>query len=167
MSDGPIANYTYSPWMNKPGTKLGFSAVGPGWTTILESLDELMVNTIEHAVQHGTVVKEKYREAGNTADAKIVVGQIKEKFGGLRVYIDSMEGISDRLQERIHGAVNMAEYMAYKTCEKCGSMDGVDTRNKKDTKAGRTLTLCGVCHEERDNLPPDQWFEFGNGDKTV
>lgn len=161
MSDGPIENYTYSPWGDRPGTKLGYSAVGPGWTEILKSLDSLMVNTIKYAVRNATLAREEFRQEGNTADAKIVVGQIKEKFGGLRVYIDSMEGISERCQNEIHGAVQMAEYMCYKTCEKCGSMKDVETRCKKDSKRGRTLTLCGECHNERDN---SDVFAIGNGD---
>ena len=166
MSDGPIENYEYSPYLNRPGTKLGFSAVGPGWTPILESLDSLMVGSVAHAVQHATVVKEEYRDKQCEADASITILQIKEKFGGLRVYWTG-EGLGDRIWNQVSGAVNMAEAMAHKTCEKCGSLDGTATRNRKSEKYGRILTLCGSCHDERDNLAPGQWFEFGNGDKTV
>ena len=57
----------------------------------------------------------------------------------------------------------MAEYMCYKTCEKCGSTKDVETRVKNNSKWGRTLTLCGECHAERDN---SEVFDMGNGDKV-
>ena len=166
MSDGPIENYTYAPFANRPGTELGYSAVGPGWTTILKALDGIMVGSVAHAVQHATVVKEEYRDKQCEADASIIILQIKEKFGGLRVYWTG-SGLGDRIWNQVGGAVTMAESMSYKTCEKCGSTKGVDTRKRNSAAGGRTLTLCEVCHEERDNLSPGEWFEFGNGDKTV
>jgi hypothetical protein len=166
MSDGPIENYTYSPFVNRPGDKLGYSAVGPGWTTILKVLDGIMVSSVAHAVQHATVVKEEYKDKQCEADASINILQIKEKFGGLRVYWMA-EGLGDRIWNQVGGAVTMAESMSYQTCEKCGSSKGADTRNQKGQKYGRILTLCEVCHDERDNIPPGEWFEFGNGDKTI
>ena len=42
------------------------------------------------------------------------VAQIKEKFGGLRFYIDGGD-------EFAHGAIQMAESWASRTCEKCGA----------------------------------------------
>jgi hypothetical protein len=150
MSNGPVENYTYSPWLDRPGKKLGYSAVGPGWRTILECLDGIMVNTIENAVANATKAREEYRKEGNSADAAIVVGQIKEKFGGLRVYLDSMTGICESSQNEVYGAIRQAEAMSYRMCEKCGSMDGVETRVKKGAKFGWSLTMCAEHHKERD-----------------
>lgn len=57
-------------------------------------------------------------------DFRIV--QIKEKFGGLRVY---WEGVDDKeLRKEVMDLVQLAEELSYKTCEKCGSMDGVETK---------------------------------------
>ena len=165
MGDGPIENYTYAPCLNRPGTKLGFSAVGPGWTPILRALDALMVSSIARAVQHATVVKEEYRDKQCEADASIALLQIKEKFGGLRVYWQG-NGLGDRIWNQVDGAVSMAEYMAYKTCERCGSMEEVETRPRADAKFSRTLTLCGSCHEDRDNEEGKVPFDMGNGDKV-
>ncbi len=165
MSDGPIENYTYSPWSDRPGTKLGFSAVGPGWTSILKVLDALMVSSVAHAVQHATVVKEEYRDKECNADASISILQIKEKFGGLRVYWQG-SGLGDRIWNQVSGSVNMAEGMAYQTCERCGSMEEVENRPRAGAKYSRTLTLCGSCHEDRDNEDGKVPFEMGNGDKV-
>jgi hypothetical protein len=166
--DGPVENYTYKPYRDRPGTKEGYSAVGPGWETILKCLDSTLKNYLENVISNATVAREEYREEGNTGEPKIMIGQIKEKFGGLRVYPDCIEGMSDRYRERVWGAINMAESMSYNMCEKCGSTTGVETRGPAGKKfGGRVLTLCAVHHEERENLPAGAWFEFGNGDKTV
>jgi hypothetical protein len=166
MSNGPIENYIYAPYRDQPGKTLGYSAVGPGWTKLLEALDSYMVSSIAHAVQHATVVKEEYRDKQCKEDASIVLLQIKEKFGGLRVYWKG-EGLGDRIWNQVGGATQLTEMLSYQTCEKCGSMEGAETRNKKDAKYGRILTLCESCHKERDNLAPAERFEFGNGDWTA
>ena len=41
------------------------------------------------------------------------VQQIKEKFGGLRIYLSNED-------DYIHGIINMAEAIAVRTCEVCG-----------------------------------------------
>ena len=64
------------------------------------------------------------------------VQQIKEKFGGLRIYLS----IED---EYIHGIINMAEAMAVRTCEVCGA--------KGTMRGGSWLkTLCDEHHKERE-----------------
>jgi hypothetical protein len=168
MSDGPIANYIYnSGYPDAADKKLGYAAVGPGWAILLETLDSIMVSSIAHAIQHATVVKEEYRDKQCKTDASIKILQVKEKFGGLRVYWQG-EGLGDRIWNQVGGAAHMTEALSYKTCEKCGSMEGAETRKKKDMKlGGRVLTLCESCHKERDNLGPADRFEFGNGDWTV
>ena len=150
MANGPVANYVYKPWRDRPGKPLGFSAVGPGWRSILDALDSMIANTLENA----------------KVKCEFEVVQIKEKFGGLRVYWSS-EGLDERSFHLITGATRMAENMSYRTCEKCGSHAGAETRMRGGQKYSRTLTLCAKCHEERDNLPTGERFEFGNGDWTA
>jgi hypothetical protein len=163
MSNGPIANYIYM--ARSGGRPLGYNAVGPGWKHLLELLDGIMVQTIENAVSNATVALPEYRDAENTAEATVKVLQIKEKFGGLRVYFET-DGMSRRFTEYLNGAASFAMGMSLQTCEKCGSRQGAETRKKKEAKYGRVLSLCEGCHEERDHLPEGQWFELGNGDKT-
>lgn len=166
MSDGPIANYVFNSGYPDAADKLlGYTAVGPGWTSILKVLDALMVSSVAHAVQHATVVKEEYRDKECKADASISILQIKEKFGGLRVYWQG-SGLGDRIWNQVNGSVNMAEGMAYQMCERCGSMEEVENRPRVNTKFSRTLTLCGSCHEDRDNEEGKVPFEMGNGDKV-
>ncbi len=166
MSNGPIANYVFnSGYPDSVDKQLGYTAVGPGWTQLLETLDSIMVSSIAHAVQHATVVKEEYRDKQCKVDASIKILQIKEKFGGLRVYWQG-EGLGDRIWNQVSGAANMAEAMAYKTCERCGSMKEVETRRRVNAKFSRTLTLCEDCHEDRDNEEGRVLFDMGNGDKV-
>ena len=148
MGDGPIANYEYKPFKSRPGKKLGFDAVGPGWKPILEALDSQMKGAIRHAVQHATVVKPEYRDEECRADASIEVFQVKEKFGGLRVYWGG-EGLSSRINAELSGATAMAEAMSYKTCEDCGSAAS-DTRAAKSGVGVWVRTLCEDCHVKRD-----------------
>lgn len=150
MSNGPVANYTFKPWRDHPGKVLGFTAVGPGWTPILEVVDGIMKWAIE--------------SPDSTDDASIKVVQIKEKFGGLRIYWES-EGLGEKLRSEVYGATLMAEAMSLRTCEKCGSFEGARTCTRRNAQwyGGRTLTLCTSCHEERNN---SEVFEIGNGDKV-
>ncbi len=154
MSDGPVANYTYTPWQDKPGTKVGFDAVGPGWKPLLEAVDEIMEWAIETVRINSKCAK---RSLGCTDDASIKVLQIKEKFGGLRIYWSS-QGLGEKLKNQVYGATTMAETMSFKMCERCGSFQGVETRIKKVAMPGWTLTLCGSCHEERDT---NEAFQMG------
>jgi hypothetical protein len=60
--------------------------------------------------------------------------QIKEKFGGLRVYYYGGN-------EYTRGLVGMAESWSYNTCEKCGE------KGKPDKK-GWIMTLCDNCKKD-------------------
>lgn len=64
------------------------------------------------------------------------VSQVKEKFGGLRIYADTAD---DKGQDLILAA----EDMSYFICEDCGTTDDVET------KGGWIRTLCSQCREKR------------------
>jgi len=70
-------------------------------------------------------------------DPDVQAAQVKEKFGGLRFYID---GGSDK----VHKLIEEAEEESYKTCEGCGTKENVS-----QTKTGWVKTLCDKCKEER------------------
>lgn len=66
--------------------------------------------------------------------------QIKEKFGGLRVYLgEETQEMSD--------LVSKAEIEASKTCEDCGSKKSV----KAKSPTGWIMTLCSKCWKEIEN----------------
>lgn len=48
-----------------------------------------------------------------TGDRVPVAEQVKEKFGGLRFYVD-------RASEELHNIINRFEDLSYKVCETCG-----------------------------------------------
>lgn len=69
-------------------------------------------------------------------DDKIEILQIKEKFGGLRIYTSFSTPELDQL-------INDAEEQSFKTCEYCGS-----TKNVSQT-TGWIKTLCRKCMREK------------------
>jgi len=63
--------------------------------------------------------------------------QIKEKFGGLRVYLSTETDEMDDL-------ISKAEDLSYKTCETCGEDGECNTE-------GWLITLCEKCREEYES----------------
>jgi NADH pyrophosphatase NudC (nudix superfamily) len=63
--------------------------------------------------------------------------QIKEKFGGLRIYWDGGD-------EHVAGVIRMAEEMSYKLCERCGNKG-------QPNKQGWVVTLCDNCRGSADS----------------
>ena len=76
-----------------PIKSAGFFSVGPGWLGIIKRL-------IEDLIELGW-------------DKEIC--QVKEKFGGLRFYINTGS-------EEIWNRIRLAESASYITCEKCGEL---------------------------------------------
>jgi hypothetical protein len=81
-----------------------------------------------------------------------VAVQVKEKFGGLRFYI---EGIDKSVAEEVYAAIGEAEAKSYKTCEGCGEPG--ETRGQ-----GWIITMCDKCWDKRQSN-----LEIKNSDKTV
>ena len=93
---------------------------GNGWLPLLEKLF-IKMNKI--------VKKEKLK------DFRVI--QVKEKYGGARIYCNcSTNEIEDLIEK--------TEEESYKTCELCGSKNNV-TQTK-----GWISSLCGKCLEERN-----------------
>ena len=63
--------------------------------------------------------------------------QIKEKFGGLRIYYSGGDSY-------ISGAISMASEMSYKICEVCGN-------SGKPNKGGWIVTLCENCRTDTNS----------------
>lgn len=66
------------------------------------------------------------------------ISQVKEKFGGLRFYINSASN-------EIHNRITVAENLSYKVCEKCGEP------GELRTDIGWYLTLCDTHYTESKN----------------
>ena len=65
------------------------------------------------------------------------VGQIKEKFGGLRFYLNTSSS------NKVRVLIDDAENKSFKTCEICGEP------GKIDSVKGWLLTLCPKCTAKR------------------
>jgi hypothetical protein len=65
--------------------------------------------------------------------------QIKEKFGGLRIYVPLNEEIHELAGRIIHTILNYAESQSFYTCEVCGSYG-------QRRKGPWVRTLCEECH---------------------
>lgn len=77
---------------------------------------------------------------------QIRAAQVKEKFGTLRFYHESMPGGTP---ERARGAISLAEELSGYICEECGT-PGAAT---KDTR-GWLSTKCAKCAMSTEDLDP-------------
>lgn len=98
--------------------RLGFD-VGPGWIPVLDHLCSVIDFHLErHPVD------------------RFDVEQVKEKFGGLRFYVQGAD-------EFIRGAISMAEVVCSATCESCG-------RPGQGRSGGWIVTMCDPCWQRRE-----------------
>ena len=65
----------------------------------------------------------------------VEISQIKEKFGGLRFYIDYGT-------DEVFDLISKAEQESFKICEGCGTKENVTT------EGGWILTLCKTCRKK-------------------
>jgi len=79
--------------------------VGDGWYELLDQLSATFEEAISDAVAQGMPIFECPR-----------AGQIKEKFGQLRVYVGGHKGLNPSVVEEIANA----ERKSSETCESCG-----------------------------------------------
>lgn len=92
---------------------------GNGWYQILHDLSETIEKTLEKL---------------EPASLPTYVSQVKEKFGGLQVYLESSQGSIDELDE-LEEAIAKTNTLSYKTCEVCGDPG-------KLRKGSWLMTLC-------------------------
>jgi hypothetical protein len=85
-------------------TKPGYPAVGDGWRDLVEKAVARMAAAI-----------------AGLPGASLKVVQAKEKFGTLRVYLDSRRGLSNAVNALIDEAIALAEARSACTCETCGN----------------------------------------------
>lgn len=76
--------------------------------------------------------------------------QVKEKFGGLRFYVD--EPLLPELQEEFEPYwknITQAESQSYKTCERCGLFDENNCNVATKSSNGWIKTLCEECRKPK------------------
>lgn len=107
--------------------RLGGFAIGPGWYHIVEALCDTIAWHLKN-------LKDDVRP-----DFKVV--QVKEKFAGLRFYVDNADAA-------INGMIYMAENWADKSCEVCGNRG-----TRRNT--GGLRVLCDEHAERTENEDPN------------
>ena len=149
------------------GAESAYWACGPGWDDPLERLSYKL-----EALNVQLYDRWKVR---------VVVAQVKEKFGTLRFYFDCLvDGNDEPTREQVvllHYAediaaayVHKAEEECYGLCEECGTSIGIEESPRCCT-LGWFRYLCRDCamrHEE--GTPPAQYEmngKFYDGDKEI
>lgn len=114
-------------------------SIDAGWHQIVYSLSD---NIYSHVKANNN--RREFLLKDNPYNIKIpdemefpTVAQIKEKFGGLRFYLDGPH------DDYIEGLITMAESCSYHTCEVCGNPG-------KARKDGWIKVLCDEHHKERE-----------------
>jgi hypothetical protein len=110
----------------------GYPSVEDGWQSIIEKAFRRIDEAVAGARR-------------NNPAASVHVKQIKEKLGGLRIYIDSV-GLPAETEAAVQEAIDLAEARASCTCEICGSPGVLHDR------AGWYLTRCER-HAEGEPVP--------------
>lgn len=64
------------------------------------------------------------RGINRQGEPQVVASQVKEKFGGLRFYVDSASDCQQTM-------ISFAEALSYRICEECGSPGTLDDRNRR------------------------------------
>jgi hypothetical protein len=109
--------------------------VGNGWYELLSSV-------CWRIFQHEKNIEDRKRILADQPEKikaeleyfPVKFDQIKEKYGGLRIYFTGGDDYVD-------GIVSMAEEYSYKVCEVCGN-------SGKPNKGGWITTLCESCREK-------------------
>ena len=107
---------------------------GDGWYTLIEELAKDIQYHVDHQNESYTYKVERGEaKEEDRPDYQVRAVQVKQKFGGLRFYIN-------RGCEYIDGMIAFAESMSYKICEHCGNAG-------KTGGDGWIYTFCDPCRE--------------------
>jgi hypothetical protein len=96
-------------------------------------------------------------------DPDYKIAQIKEKFGGLRYYIDNSPFINEDLLFAVRAITERAETIAASTCEECG----INTNVHTSKFSGWIHTLCYRCDLQFAKTILSTQKEHSVGDKRV
>lgn len=107
--------------------------VGPGWLPLLDKLCSGIENELNSLPVF--LLPEKHKDFG--------IGQVKEKFGGLRFYLDT---VPDEIRDNVYKLIGDAESESYKVCEECSAPG-------RAQGTGWIRTLCDDCQEKLEQDP--------------
>jgi hypothetical protein len=138
---------------------------GDGWYNIIDILCGLLTNDYRSAQSRYDFIKDKVdqpqwegskkivtQEMIDVAKAKLdeetlkvpVASQVKEKFGGLRFYVQAAT-------DKHYSYISFAESMSYRTCEECGAPG-------KTYTDGWHRTMCDI-HAAMDGREEEYEYE--------
>lgn len=123
---------------------ISYMAIGDGWIGIIDALCEAICADYDNAVRIKQLTLEDKDTVDDALERKIAQHreelpsfiQIKEKFGGLRIYVQDAK-------PEVQSYITFAESMSYRVCEECGAPG--EPRNDSWSK-----TLCDMHHRERN-----------------
>lgn len=87
---------------------------GDGWFTLIDTLCKSI----------RCHMKNYNRGKADEDTLQVKVLQVKEKFGGLRFYVESAD-------EYVYGLIDLAESMSYEICEYCGGTEDVQRTDQR------------------------------------
>ena len=97
---------------------------GDGWFNIIDALCRNINAHVNHKRhQHRDMSDDQFAE-----EHGVVAVQVKEKWGGLRFYVNGSD-------DYVRGLIDMAEAISFRTCETCGDAG-------MPRKGGWVRTLC-------------------------
>jgi len=105
--------------------QLAIDSVGPGWTPLIEEVYDRKPDTID-------------------------IVQVKEKFGGLRVYFEPWN-------EEYYNIIMRVENKSYQLCEECGKPGEIDS----DADFIWMRTLCPTHKKARRERKSLTWYGSG------
>lgn len=112
--------FKYAKEKSDPIMPMAFGcSCGDGWYSIINHLCKMIQNDVNRNDR-----------------TQVVAVQVKEKFGGLRFYIDGGS-------EKTYDIIDFFESLSYIVCEKCGTT-GAETRNT----GSWIFTRCEACWKE-------------------
>ena len=124
----------FQQYEGNPGM-VNWLGVPKGWLPVIDKLCRAIQSYIDNVT--------RYTEGKTYKTPQVTCTQMKEKFGGLRFYVDGGDDHTD-------GMIYMAECLCDKTCQECGS-----EKNIGHTK-GWIATLCQECGRKENNWEIDK-----------
>lgn len=124
--------YNKYPYLFPKGEPYCGFACDYGWWPLIDILCSQITELIQDKIKDNKKTKKP--------KPQVIIAQIKEKFGGLRFYVDT-ENVDEHLYNEIYKLINKAEEKSFEICEACGNLG---ERSYKGTGTW-IKTLCEKC----------------------
>jgi hypothetical protein len=118
-----------------------------GWFDLIDTLCSDIQNHVDWAIklQRSALDRGEIKEEDliPEEDMQVVAAQVKEKYGGLRFYVNGAD-------DTVSGMITMAESMSYRLCEECG-------KPGRPNNDGWVRTQCEDCRSTFDQRRIETW----------